>query len=140
MRPSDAESVEAREKNNTDTSVQLLKAMVADPAATQADWATAIQKSKSTANDHLQKLKKLGLAPKTPVNGAPRKEEKILLLILKPMLFGERSGAEQLYQSNKPNKKPNAACDKLLRNHVFGTERTSEQKPLSSRCSFGFLP
>ena len=59
MRPSDAESAEAREKSNVDTSRALLEAMIADPAGTQADWGQAIGKSKGRVNGQLNALKKL---------------------------------------------------------------------------------
>jgi len=59
MRPSDADSAEAREKSNADTSRALLEAMIADPAGTQADWGMAIGKSKGRVNGQLNALKKL---------------------------------------------------------------------------------
>ncbi len=58
LRTCDVESAEARENSDSNIKRALLKAMIAAPEGTQAEWANAIGRSKSTVNGHLQKLKR----------------------------------------------------------------------------------
>jgi hypothetical protein len=61
MRPASAEAAAQRDKDETNTDLALLRAMIADPDGTQAQWGNAIGRAKSRVNTKLQKLKQLKL-------------------------------------------------------------------------------
>jgi hypothetical protein len=61
MRPASAEVAAQRDNDETNTDLALLRAMIADPDGTQAEWGNAIGRSKGRINAKLQKLKKLKL-------------------------------------------------------------------------------
>jgi len=58
MRPCDAASAEQREAVEANLDLALLRAMIAEPDATQDRWAKMIGRSKSSVNAKLQKLKR----------------------------------------------------------------------------------
>jgi len=62
FRPVSAQSVEERKNQEIDVTRALLKAMAENPSGIQTEWATAISRSQSTLNKHLQKLKNEKLA------------------------------------------------------------------------------
>jgi hypothetical protein len=57
MRPTSIEDAEQRKENENELDRRLLKAMIANPDGTQADWAKEIDRSKGRVNARLQKLK-----------------------------------------------------------------------------------
>jgi hypothetical protein len=59
MRPVSREAAEQRDKDETNLDLALLRAMIAEPDATQMEWGQAIRRAKSSVNAKLQKLKKL---------------------------------------------------------------------------------
>jgi hypothetical protein len=61
LRPMSDQTVEQGQKSDADTSIALLRAMLAEPGGTQADWAAAIGRSKGRVNAWLQKLKTMKL-------------------------------------------------------------------------------
>ena len=56
LRPITAQAVEERRQSETDIDRALLKAMIAEPSATQQAWADVIGRAKSKVNKRLQKL------------------------------------------------------------------------------------
>jgi uncharacterized membrane protein len=56
MRPASGEAADEREKEEVDGAKELLMAMIANPGATQSDYAVAIGCSKSSINRRLQSL------------------------------------------------------------------------------------
>jgi uncharacterized membrane protein len=56
MRPASGEAAAEREKEEVDGAKELLKAMIANPGATQSDYAVALGCSKSSINRRLQSL------------------------------------------------------------------------------------
>jgi hypothetical protein len=65
MRPTTEESAEEKQQSEADVSRALLQAMIAEPTATQREWATAVGVSKSTAHRHLFLLRNKKLAEET---------------------------------------------------------------------------
>ena len=65
MRPATEVDAERREEAETNSDIALLKAMLAEPAATQARWAELIGRAKSIVNKKLQHLKREKLVEKT---------------------------------------------------------------------------
>ena len=61
MRPATSADIEVRTNEECDTGTQLLRAISADPHATQRKWASAIQRVPSVVNRHLKTLAKRGL-------------------------------------------------------------------------------
>jgi hypothetical protein len=61
MRPASAEAAAQRDKDETNTDLALLRAMIADPDGTQAEWGEAIGRAKGRVNAKLQNLKQLKL-------------------------------------------------------------------------------
>jgi hypothetical protein len=57
LRPSSAEAAEDRQQAEVNTDRALLLAMIADPGATQQQWAQTIGRAKSKVNARLQRLK-----------------------------------------------------------------------------------
>jgi hypothetical protein len=57
LRPSTAQAVEEKQRSDADVDRALLKAMIAEPNATQQAWADAIGRAKSRVNRRLQKLR-----------------------------------------------------------------------------------
>jgi hypothetical protein len=57
LRPSSAEVAEDRQQAEVDTDRKLLFAMIAEPSATQQEWAAAIGRSKGLVNRKLQRLR-----------------------------------------------------------------------------------
>jgi archaellum biogenesis ATPase FlaH len=57
MRPATEADAEQREQAEISTDLALLRAILAEPTATQAAWGIAISKSKQVVNKKLQKLK-----------------------------------------------------------------------------------
>jgi hypothetical protein len=66
MRPASAEAAAQRDKDETNTDLALLRAMIADPDGTQAEWGNAIDRAKGRVNAKLQKLKQLKLVEEGP--------------------------------------------------------------------------
>jgi len=52
-----AEDADRCKENDAHLDIRLLKAIAANPNGSQAQWATEIGRSKSSANDRLHKLK-----------------------------------------------------------------------------------
>lgn len=65
MRPSAEEFAEERQAAEIDISIALLKAMLAEPAGTQAAWGAAIGRTKSIVNRKLQTLQRQKLVEST---------------------------------------------------------------------------
>jgi hypothetical protein len=61
MRPASAEAAAQRDKDETNTDLALLRAMIANPDGTQAEWGNAIGRAKGRVNAKLQKLKQIRL-------------------------------------------------------------------------------
>jgi hypothetical protein len=61
LRPISPEVAEQRDKAEANLDLALLRAIAADPDGTQAEWAKAIGRAKSSVNAKLQKLKQLKL-------------------------------------------------------------------------------
>jgi hypothetical protein len=61
MRPASAEAAAQRDKDEVNADLALLRAMIAEPDGTQAEWGKAINRAKSSVNAKLQKLKRLKL-------------------------------------------------------------------------------
>jgi predicted transcriptional regulator len=61
MRPTSVEDAELRKENECDLDLKLLKAMIANPEGTQAEWAKEIGRTKGRVNTRLQKLKQTKL-------------------------------------------------------------------------------
>jgi hypothetical protein len=62
MRPVSREAAEQRDKDEANTDLALLRAMIANPDATHAEWGQAIGRDRSRVSRKLQKLKNLKLA------------------------------------------------------------------------------
>ena len=62
MRPSTQQDAEERDKDEANTDLALLRAMIANPDATHAEWGQAIGRDRSRVSRKLQKLKNLKLA------------------------------------------------------------------------------
>jgi hypothetical protein len=58
MRRVSADAAEQRDYAEADIDIALLRAMAADPDASQAEWALSINRAKSSVNARLQKLKR----------------------------------------------------------------------------------
>ncbi|MGA3342064.1 MAG: hypothetical protein ABSD11_15920, partial [Methylocella sp.] len=61
MRPSTQQDAEERDKAEANLDLLLLRAMIANPDARQAEWGNAIGRAKSSVNAKLQNVKKLKL-------------------------------------------------------------------------------
>jgi hypothetical protein len=61
MRPSTQQDAEERDKVEANLDLSLLRAMIANPEGTQAEWGIAIGRAKGRVNAKLQNLKKLKL-------------------------------------------------------------------------------
>jgi hypothetical protein len=61
IRAMSTETADQRDQADANTGVALLRAMIAEPDATQAEWAKAIGRDKSRINRKLQKLKEFKL-------------------------------------------------------------------------------
>ena len=64
MRPVSLEAAEQRNKDESNLDLALIRAMIANPDATQAEWAETIGRAKSKVNARLQKLLGLKLVEK----------------------------------------------------------------------------
>ena len=56
LRPSDAQTVEDKQRSEAEIDLALMLAIIEDPSGTQQDWARAIGRAKSSVNGRLQKL------------------------------------------------------------------------------------
>lgn len=65
MRPASVQSADDRERQEIDTDKALLQAMLAEPNATQQQWADAIGRAKSLVNKKLQRLSRDKLVEST---------------------------------------------------------------------------